>query len=62
MSAERNEAKKDQSVNARKTKSTGTAKPLPDAYLADYWRRYEIDPEAANKIITDNGYDIPTKK
>lgn len=62
MSAERNEAKKEQSVNARKTKSTGTAKPLPDAYLADYWRRYEIDPEAANKIITDLGYDIPTKK
>ena len=62
MSAERNEAKKEQSVNARKTKSTGTAKPLPDAYLADYWRRYEIDPEAANKIITDLGYAIPTKK
>ena len=62
MAAERNKAKKEQSVNARKTKGTGTGKPLPEAYLADYWRRYEIDPEAANKIITDLGYDIPTKK
>ena len=56
MAAERNAAKD------RVSSKTQKGKPLPEAYLADYWRRYEIDPEAANKIITDNGYAIPTKK
>ena len=39
-----------------------TAPPLPDEFLDSYWKAYEKDPDYANKLVTDKGYQIPTKK
>ena len=58
ITAERNAAKERVKSKTQPKKP----EPLPEKWLKAYWKKYEQDPEAANQMVIDQGYAIPTKK